>query len=111
MNLTKQDFLKAAALVRKSWCKSYYACDKDGNKANPWDRKARSFCMIGALLRITKTKTDEGRMLLLDDAMGKISRAKNYPQTACGFVSFNDRYANSAEEVAVVLEQAAELCE
>lgn len=44
---------RSAELVAKGWCQGSYAKDKNGERCHFTDRRAKSFCLSGAINKIT----------------------------------------------------------
>lgn len=85
--------VKARALLAdRGWCRESYAVDAAGCACEPTDRKANSFCALGALLRAARDLRlpDEART----DAEGWL-RGLPEVHLAQGLAAYNDRCGES----------------
>lgn len=112
--LTEQEILlRAAQFVRQGWTKGAPARDKSGVAVFSTDDTAVSWCMLGAiyLAEVGEYETPNFGFLHYS-ALGKIGEVlgDNLPKSggiAQKVTTWNDRYASSADEVATILEEAA----
>lgn len=89
---------KAAALVRKGWCKGSPARDSLGLVVGPLDEDAVEFCAIGAIQRVCRALTADGAW-----------EARRALREVIGMeiAPWNDGIARDAEQVARAFEEAA----
>src|SRR5262249_59437018 len=47
---TKAILIRARALIEQGWCQGVDARDENGQRINPWNPRARSWSLLGALV-------------------------------------------------------------
>ncbi len=102
---------EAAQLVRTGWTCGTYARDRDGEACNVTDEEACEFCLLGAIDRAAFTlEQDFERASGLYHACVTLALAELRERTGsdrANLDTWNDTEAESAEDVAVLLEAAA----
>jgi hypothetical protein len=102
MKTVPEVLMEAAKLVRRGWCKGWFARTRNGSKCDHDDPLAVSWCVMGALKKATNYPQNHD---LIFDAQAKLQIAISpHP-----ILLFNDQEAKTAEEVAQKLEEAASL--
>jgi len=93
----KAILLKAAALVRRGWCRNAPAKDADGKPVGPREKTAVAWCAIGAIQKVCGGPEDgwEARYALRQ-VLGRET-----------IQDWNDTYARDGEMVAKMFEEAA----
>ena len=118
-------FNEAAAIVRKGWCKGYYAMTAEGRGIKPTAKRACRFCALGAIRRAVynilgedcKLSTDitdgvvmDGAMLECAEIVHKSLRLKEGSNgLGKDITKWNDRKHNNGEKVAKKYERIANL--
>ena len=82
------------------WLKHSYSQDKHGNRVDPWDKKAHSFCLTGAMRRV-KPGDPEERSVMKDHVIAANRGFDNV-------VTFNDSALTRHEDVMTALDNAIE---
>ena len=95
---------KARALIAQpgKWTRHAYAKNKLGSEVDPLDKTACKFCGLGAVRKVTKTKSDYDNACF--DAIHTLNLAVNGE-----FFRFND-VANDKRQVLRIFDRAIEAC-
>ena len=106
----EQRLLRAAGeLVAQSWSRGADARDAAGAAVDPWDERAVSWSLLGALVSVVERGAEErGEMPL--DQLAKALYALSELVDDDSLTRWNDAAARTQEAVVSVLEAAAAAC-
>lgn len=103
---------RAAELIRKGWCKDWYAGRNKKTKC-PWtDPEAKCFCASGAIMRASWELSGHKRKYdcecyNIEKEFVRIAKETNPGMFVISAVAFNDKIAKKAEDVAKIFDSLA----
>ena len=96
----------ARTLVAQSWCHGADARDGDGSEVQPWDEKAASWSLLGAMVAELEREASRGGELPLA-ALGSALYALAGLIETDSLVDWNDDPRQTQDNVVAVLDRAA----
>ena len=97
---------EARALVAEAWCSGAEARDDAGTKVSPWDERAASWSLLGAIVAVLEREASHDRELSIPElATALYALAKLVDSDS--LVEWNDRPRRTQCNVVAVLDQAA----
>jgi len=106
----------ARALVAEAWCKGAEARDAAGSKVSPWDDRAASWSVLGAIVAVLEREASHDRELPVPElatalyALAKLVDSDSLAewndrprQTQCNVVAVLDRAASDYEDTDTII--------
>jgi hypothetical protein len=101
---------QARVLVAEAWCRGAEARDAAGSKVSPWDDRAASWSVLGAIVAVLEREASHDRELTVPElATALYALAKLVDSDS--LVEWNDRPRQTQGNVVAVLDRAATECE
>jgi hypothetical protein len=94
------------ALVAEAWCKGADARDAAGSKVSPWDDRAASWSVLGAIVAVLEREASRDRELPLAE-LGTALYALARLVDSDSLVEWNDHPRQTQGNVVAVLDRAA----
>ena len=97
---------EARVLVAEAWCSGAEARDSAGSKVSPWDERAASWSLLGAIVAVLEREASLDRELSVAElATALYALAKLVDSDS--LVEWNDRPRQTQGTVVAVLDRAA----
>jgi len=101
---------EARALVAQAWCSGAEARDAGGSKVSPWDDRAVSWSLLGAIVAVLEREASRNRELPMAELATALYALANLVDSD-SLVEWNDRPRQTQGDVLAVLDRAAAECE
>jgi hypothetical protein len=95
------------SLVADSWCRGADARDADGSEVAPWDERAASWSLLGAMVAVVEDEASAFGDVPLGDLGAALYALAELIETE-SLVEWNDDPRQTQENVLAVLDRAAE---
>jgi hypothetical protein len=99
----------ARELVAESWCSGTDALDANGFEGEPWDDKATSWSLLGAVVAVLERDASLAGELPLGELGGALFALADLIQTE-SLADWNDHPRQTQANVVAVLDRAATRC-
>src|SRR5262249_26235415 len=97
---------EARALVAEAWCRGAEARDAAGSKVSPWDDRAASWSVLGAIVAVLEREASRDRELPVPElAPALFTLAKLVDSDS--LIEWNDRPRQTQGNVVAVFDRAA----
>jgi hypothetical protein len=97
---------EARALVAKAWCRGAEARDSAGTKVSPWDDRAASWSLLGAIVAVLEREASGDRELPTPELATALYALADLVDSD-SLVEWNDRPRQTQGNVVAVLDRAA----
>jgi hypothetical protein len=101
---------EARALVAEAWCSGSEARDSAGSEVTPWDERAASWSLLGAIVAVLEREASRGGELPMPELATALYALANLVDSD-SLVEWNDRPRQTQGNVLAVLDRAAAECE
>jgi hypothetical protein len=100
----------ARSLVASAWCRGAEARDSAGAQVNPWDDRAVSWSLLGAIVAVLEREAAVNRELPLTAVAAALCSIARLIDSD-SLVEWNDRPRQTQATVVAVLDEAAVGCD
>lgn len=97
---------EARALVAEAWCSGAEARDAAGSKVSPWDDRAASWSVLGAIVAVLERETSLDRELSIPELATALHALAKLVDSE-SLIEWNDRPRQTQGNVVAVLDRAA----
>jgi hypothetical protein len=101
---------EARALVAEAWCRGAEARDDAGSKVSPWDDRAASWSLLGAIVAVLEREASRDREPSIPELATALYALAELVDSD-SLVEWNDRPRQTQGNVVAVLDRAADDCE
>ena len=98
--------LEARALVAEAWCRGAEARDAAGSKVSPWDDRAASWSVLGAIVAVLEREASFDRELSIPELATALYALASLVDSD-SLIEWNDRPRQTQGNVVAVLDRAA----
>jgi hypothetical protein len=98
------------ALVAEAWCSGAEARDAAGSKVSPWDNRAASWSLLGAIVAVLEREAAAHGEVSIPEVATALYALANLVDSE-SLVEWNDRPSQTQGHVVAVLDRAAADCE
>jgi hypothetical protein len=96
---------EARMLVARAWCRGADARDGAGAQVNPWDDRAASWSLLGAIVAVLEREASCDRELPLGELTAALCSLARLVDSDC-LIEWNDRPQQTQGTVVAVLDEA-----
>lgn len=91
----------------EKWCRKAYAKDAQGHCLFPWDEAAVSYCLTGAVSKVTFSQNQTTIFSLLASSFDELTTTSKLDADDCRerLVTFNDRPETKHEHILICLDK------
>lgn len=96
-------------LINSGWSKGAFARDAGGQEVHPVDKTAQSWCVVGAMHKVSPYSTDKGVVEALKRALER-KQGKECDHPELDLERFNDEDDMTKQDIIALIEQAVYEC-